>query len=47
MISVWPVAITSRRQLESAHDASHLPTEPSCKPALNDLLLRVRGVRAS
>jgi len=31
--------------LESARDESHLPDEPCCKAALNDLLLRVRGVR--
>jgi predicted nucleotidyltransferase len=31
--------------LESARDDSNLPDEPSCKAALNDLLLRVRGVR--
>ena len=30
--------------LESARDDSHLSGEPSCKAALNDLLLRVRGV---
>jgi len=31
--------------LETARDESHLPGEPSCKTALNDLLLQVRGVR--
>ena len=31
--------------LETARDDSHLPDEPSCKPPLNELLLRVRGVR--
>jgi len=30
--------------LESARDDSYLPDEPSCKPVLNDLLLKVRGV---
>jgi predicted nucleotidyltransferase len=30
--------------LESARDASHLPETAACKPALNDLLLRVRGI---
>ena len=30
--------------LETARDDSHLPDEPCCKPALNDLLLKVRGV---
>ena len=30
--------------LETARDDSHLPDEPSCKPALNDLLLKIRGV---
>jgi predicted nucleotidyltransferase len=31
--------------LETARDDSHLPDEPSCKPPLNDLLLRIRGIR--
>jgi uncharacterized protein len=30
--------------LESARDSSHLPETATCKPALNDLLLRVRGI---
>lgn len=30
--------------LESARDKSHLPETTRCKPALNDLLLRVRGI---
>ena len=29
-------------ELEKEHDRSHLPTDPTAKPALNDLLLRVR-----
>jgi uncharacterized protein len=33
--------------LEAARDESNLLENPSAKPALNDLLLRVRGVRAS
>jgi len=33
--------------LETTRDDSHLSDKPSCKAALNDLLLRVRGVRAS
>jgi predicted nucleotidyltransferase len=32
--------------LEAASAASPLPDEPSAKPALNDLLLRVRGIDA-
>ena len=32
------------RLLEAAQDTSHLPETATCKPALNDLLLRVRGV---
>lgn len=31
--------------LESARDESHLPETTACKPALNDLLLRVRGIQ--
>ena len=30
--------------LENARDTTHLPENPSAKPALNDLLLRIRGV---
>lgn len=30
--------------LESARDTSYLPESPACQPALNDLLLRVRGI---
>jgi uncharacterized protein len=30
--------------LETARDTSHLPENPSAKPALNDLLLRIRGI---
>lgn len=33
------------RLLESANNNSHLPESAVCKPALNDLLLRVRGIR--
>lgn len=32
--------------LESARDESHLPDEPSCKAALNNLLLKIRGVNS-
>jgi len=31
-------------ELQSAFDASRLPEAPSAKPALHDLLLRLRGV---
>jgi len=31
-----------RAELEEAHRASRLPEAPSCRPALNDLLLRLR-----
>ena len=31
-------------ELEQARDDSHLPDTASCRPALNDLLLRVRGL---
>jgi hypothetical protein len=34
------------RMLEDASTASPLPDEPTAKPALNDLLLRVRGIDA-
>ena len=32
--------------LEQARDDSNLPYEPTCKPALNDLLLRIRRVNS-
>ena len=32
--------------LETARDNSHLPDEPSCKLALNDLLLKIRGANS-
>lgn len=32
-------------ELEAAHESSHLPEVPGCKPALNDLLLRIRGIK--
>ncbi len=32
------------KMLEEARDTSTLPTNPTCKPALNDLLLRLRGI---
>ena len=32
--------------LELARDDSHLPSEPSCKAALNDLLLKIRRVNS-
>jgi hypothetical protein len=31
-------------ELEAARDATSLPEQPSARPALHDLLLRVRGV---
>jgi len=31
-------------RLESARDESHLPESETCKPAMNDLLLSIRGI---
>lgn len=33
-----------RDMLESAHNATDLPDNPTCKAELNDLLLRIRGI---
>ncbi len=32
------------RELETARDQTHLPEHPTSKPALHDLLLRIRGI---